>query len=166
MDLRELAEMLKSGEKKESVAEEEEVLQLVGFRIGREEFGVDIHFVKEIIELPEITRVPRAPFYVEGVINLRGHIVPVIDLAKRFKLDGGEGDKVVVVEGDEIVIGIKVDDVTEVLRLPVSRIEPPHTMISGIDVEYISGIGKREDGRVVVILDVEKLLKGNKDVEA
>ncbi len=157
MDIRQIAEMLNASKGEEGVVEEE-VLQLVGFEIGEEEFGVDIHYVKEIIELPEVTRVPKAPYHVLGVINLRGHIVPVIDLAKRFGLKSRGGGKVVVVEDEERVVGIRVDDVSEVLRLGRSRIEPPHSMFAGIDVEYIEGIGKRDGGKVVVILDVGKLL--------
>ncbi len=158
LDLRQIAQMLNSGSSDEEFVEEE-VLQLVGFEIGEEEFGVDIHYVKEIIELPEVTRVPKAPYYVMGVINLRGHIVPVVDLAKRFGLNSRGGGKVVVLEEGDRVVGIRVDEVSKVLRLGRSRVEPPHSMFAGIDVEYIEGIGKREGGKVVVILNAGKLLR-------
>ncbi len=165
MDLRELSEFLKR-----QVAEEEEQVtveeyeHLVGFIIGDEEFAVDIHLVKEIIEVPDITRVPNAPPYVLGVINLRGQIVPVIDLRIKFNLPYGppedeEERKIVVVETDDKVVGIMVDAVTHVLRIPKSTIEPAHGVVGGFEAEYIEGIGRKEDMKVVVILNVNKLLE-------
>ncbi len=164
MDLRQLAEILKKETEKDNEVVQEEYVQLVGFIIGREEFAIDIHSIKEIIDVPDITRVPKAPAHVLGVINLRGHIVPTIDLRIRFSLpypfEGNEEDKkIVVVESGEKVVGIMVDSVTQVLRIPSSRIEPPHGMIAGIESEYIDGIGKRPDGKVVVILNANKLLE-------
>lgn len=164
MDLRQIAEMLKKEMEGEEQIIQEDYIQLVGFVIGKEDFAVDIHAVKEIIEVPDITRVPKAPHYVLGVINLRGHIVPVIDLRKRFNLpypfEGEEEErKIVVVESEDKVVGIMVDSVTQVLRIPSSRVEPPHGMISGIESDYIEGIGKREGGKVVVILNINKLLE-------
>ncbi len=164
MDLRELSEFLKK-----QVAEEEEVIvedyeHLVGFIIGSEEFAVDIHLVKEIIDVPDITRVPNAPAHVLGVINLRGQIVPVIDLRIKFNLpyapsENEEEKKIVVVETDDKVVGIMVDAVTHVLRIPSSTIEPPHGVVGGFEAEYIDGIGKKDGNKVTVILNVNKLLE-------
>ncbi len=165
MDLREISEFLKK-----QMAEEEDAVitedyaHLVGFIIGSEEFAVDILDVKEIIEVPELTRVPNAPAHVLGVINLRGQIVPVIDLRMKFNLpyppsEDEEERKIVVIEADDKVVGILVDAVTHVLRIPHSSIEVPHGIIAGFEAEYVEGIGKKEDLSVVVILNSKKLLE-------
>lgn len=166
MDLREISEFLKKQTAQEEglAVQEEEYEHLVGFIIGDEEFAVDIHLIKEIIEVPDITRVPNAPSHVLGVINLRGQIVPVIDLRIKFNLPyspstNEEERKIVVVETDEKVVGIMVDAVTHVLRIPVSTIEPPHGVVGGFEAEYVEGIGKKEDNKVVVILNANKLLE-------
>ena len=140
-----------------------DLLQLVTFDIGDEEFGVDILKVQEINRMLGITRVPRTPDFVEGVINLRGKIIPVIDLRKRFKMDGKDSDKhtrIVVVEIDQKIVGFIVDTVSEVLRISSSTVEPPPPIVAGIDSEYISGVGKLED-RLLLLLDLNKLLTDN-----
>jgi len=137
-----------------------EVLQLVSFKIGNEEFGVDILQVQEINRLVEVTRVPNAPDFVEGVMNLRGRIVPVVNLRKRLGLEKRENDKdtrVVVVEIEGKTIGFIVDSVSEVLRVSKSVVEPPPELISGIDSEYIIGIAKLEN-RLLILLDLKKVL--------
>src|ERR1700685_2566182 len=103
-------------------------IQIVGFRIGRETFGLPIAMVREIVRVPEITSVPNAPDYIEGVINLRGRIIPVIDLRKRFGDKSGEKSKknrIVVVELENRSIGLLVHSASEVLRIPPSDIEAP-----------------------------------------
>ncbi len=138
-----------------------EILQLVSFKVGNEEFGVDILQVQEINRLVEITHVPNAPDFVEGVMNLRGKIVPVVNLRKRLGLGKKEHDKdtrIVVVEIDGKTIGFIVDSVSEVLRVPKSVVEPPPELISGIDSEYIVGIAKLES-RLLILLDLKKVLK-------
>jgi purine-binding chemotaxis protein CheW len=135
-------------------------LQLVSFKIGSEEFGVDILQVQEIIRMVEITRVPQAPVYVEGVINLRGRVIPIIDLRKRLKLELKEVDKntrIVVVDIRGNIMGMIVDSVSEVLRLPAGTIEPPPDLVSGVDSEYISGVAKLED-RLLMFLDLSKIV--------
>ena len=137
-----------------------DLLQLVTFNISNEEFGLDILKVHEINRMLEITRIPGAPEFVEGVINLRGRIIPVIDLRKRFHFEKKEPDKltrIVVVEIEEKIVGFIVDSVSEVLRLPSNKVEPPPPIVAGIEAEYISGVGKL-DNRLIILLDLGKLL--------
>ncbi|GAU09451.1 chemotaxis protein CheW [Desulfoplanes formicivorans] len=144
----------------EDVRKDEELLQLVTFSIGEEEFGVEILKVQEIIRMLEITRVPKAPDFVEGVINLRGKVIPVIDLRLRFGLQTKGHDKktrIIVIEINQMIVGFVVDSVSEVLRIPASTIEPPPPVISGLDSEYISGVGKLDD-RLLIMLDLNRLL--------
>jgi purine-binding chemotaxis protein CheW len=138
----------------------DELLQLVSFNIGEEEFGVDILKVQEINRMVEITRVPNAPEYVDGVINLRGKVIPVINLRRRFGLQRKERDKntrIIVVELSGKVLGFVVDAVSEVLRIPNSVTEPPPSIIAGIKAEYITAIGKLEN-RLLILLDLERVL--------
>ncbi|MBW7956347.1 MAG: chemotaxis protein CheW [Deltaproteobacteria bacterium] len=140
-----------------------EVLQLVTFRLGREEFSLDILRVQEIIRHMELTRVPKTPDFVDGVINLRGKVIPVLDLRKRFGLGTDEmtnETRIIVVEVDNKTVGLKVDAVSEVLRLPADRVEAPPEMVTGVESEYIKGVGKL-DGRLLILLDVEKVLSRN-----
>ncbi|MFU2210246.1 chemotaxis protein CheW [Desulfovibrio sp. JY] len=139
-----------------------ELLQLVTFSIGEEEFGVDILSVQEIIRMMDITKVPRAPDFVEGVINLRGKVIPIIDLRRRFGLSTRDHDKhtrIIVIEINNMIVGFVVDSVSEVLRIPASTVEPPPPVVSGLESEYISGVGKLED-RLLILLDLDKLLSG------
>ena len=139
---------------------EDEIFQLVTFSIGEEEFGVDILKVQEIIRTMEITKVPRAQPFVEGVINLRGKVIPIIDLRRRFGLASKTHDKhtrIIVIEMDIMIVGFVVDSVSEVLRIPASTVEPPPPVVAGVESEYISGVGKLED-RLLILLDLNKLL--------
>lgn len=144
----------------EKVNTSTEVLQLVSFIIAGEEFGVDILKVQEIIRPVAITRVPHAPPFVEGVINLRGRIVPVIDLRKRFRLPERAHDKdtrIIVVELVDKVIGFMVDAVREVIRVDRATIEPPPELAVGIDAHYITGVAKLDD-RLLILLDLDEVL--------
>jgi purine-binding chemotaxis protein CheW len=134
--------------------------QLVVFDLAAEYYGVDIGDVREIMRMQTITRVPGAPPSVEGVINLRGRVVPVIDLRKRLKLQVGEQTKdsrIVVVNTSGQDIGVIVDAVTEVLRIPLSSIEPPSSMVTGSDSDYLRGIAKLE-AKLVILLDLNRVL--------
>jgi purine-binding chemotaxis protein CheW len=138
--------------------------QLVVFDVGQEAFGVDISAVQEIIRMKEVTKVPGAPSFVEGIINLRGRIIPVIDLRRRLGLPLNETDlsgRIVVVEIDSLVIGMVVDAVSEVLHISADCVEPPSDVIAGIDSDYIRGIAKVDD-RLIVLLQLEKLLTGQR----
>jgi purine-binding chemotaxis protein CheW len=137
-----------------------ELLQLVTFSIGGEEFGVDILKVQEIIRMLDITRVPKAPEFVEGVINLRGKVIPIIDLRKRFGLVSKGHDKntrIIVIDINDMIVGYIVDSVSEVLRIPADTVEPPPPVVAGLDSEYISGVGKLDD-RLLIFLDLDRLL--------
>ncbi|MHB8882397.1 MAG: chemotaxis protein CheW [Thermodesulfovibrionales bacterium] len=134
--------------------------QVVRFIVGKESFGVDIASVHEIVTVPEITRVPDTPDFLEGVINLRGKIVSVVDLRKRLRINGAERHKknrILVTEIDKKVVGLIVDEVSEVLRLNPDNIEPPPEMINSVGAEYITGVGKLED-KIIMILDMSKVL--------
>ena len=134
--------------------------QLVVFQLGAELYGVEIARVHEIIRLQTVTRVPRAPSFVEGVINLRGKVIPVVDLRRRFGLPTAEhtrATRIVVVEIGDQVVGIIVDSVSEVLRINSSTVEPPSPVVAGIDSEYLHGIAKLPE-RLVILLDVDRVL--------
>ena len=142
-------------------------LQLVTFEVAQEEFAVDILAVHEINRMMDLTRVPQAPNEIEGVINLRGKIIPVMDLRKRFGLECRERDeqtRIVVVEVDGRVIGFTVDRVRQVLPISRSIVEPAPDMVASIDSQFISGVGKLPD-RLLILLDLNHLL-GNKLAEA
>lgn len=139
---------------------DDRLLQLVTFSIAQEEFGVEILKVQEIIRTLEITKVPRAPDFVEGVINLRGKVIPIIDLRCRFGIQSiarGKDTRIIVIEISQMVVGFVVDSVSEVLRIPASTVEPPPSIVSGIDSEYINGVGKLND-RLLIMIDLNKLL--------
>ncbi|HOV98531.1 MAG TPA: chemotaxis protein CheW [Bacteroidota bacterium] len=138
----------------------DEILQLVSFNIGEEEFGVDILKVQEINRMLNVTRVPNAPEYVEGVINLRGKVIPVVDLRKRFGLPPKEHDKntrIIVIELSGKTVGFVVDSVKEVLRIPKSVTEPPPALATNINADYITAVGKLDD-RLLTLLDMERVL--------
>lgn len=134
-------------------------LQLVTFEVHGEEFAVDILAVQEINRMMELTRVPQSPPEVEGVINLRGKIIPVLDLRKRFNFNAGERsehNRIIVVEVHSKVLGFIVDRVHEVLRIPSDIVEPAPAMICSIDSDFIAGVGKLKD-RLLILLDLPKL---------
>ena len=136
-----------------------EQLQLVTFGIGSEEFAVDILSVQEINRMMALTRVPQSPPEVEGVINLRGKIIPVVDLRKRFGMaqaEKSEQSRIVVVEVHGRTIGFIVDRVNEVLRISGKIVEPAPTMVCSVDSDFIAGVGKLED-RLLILLDLERL---------
>ena len=136
------------------------MMQFVIFNISNEEFAIDIKKVKEIIRVKKSTRIPQAPSFIQGVINLRGDVIPVVDLRKRFGLDATEitnETRTVIVEIRDDLLGLIVDAVTEVLRIDEEEIEPPPNNIAGLKAEYISGVGK-VDERLLIILNIEKLL--------
>jgi len=146
--------------KTESTGGVDNLLQLVSFKIGSEESGVDILKVREIIRMVAITKVPQAPSFVDGVINLRGKVIPIVDLRKRFNLEAKEYDKntrIVVVDIVGNIMGMVVDSVSEVLRLPSNTIEPPPEIVTGINSEYINGVAKL-DNRLLIFLDLSKVI--------
>ncbi|GMT42361.1 MAG: hypothetical protein IEMM0002_0772 [bacterium] len=145
----------------ESEKQDEDHVQLVGFMLESELFGIDIIKVQEIIRVQEITRVPKTDSFVRGVVNLRGKVIPVISLKVRFSFDDSmektKNARIVIVNTDAGMMGFEVDEVTEVLRIPKSVITPPPTYSARFDSEYITGVGKLE-GKILVILNLDKLL--------
>ena len=134
--------------------------QVVVCDLNEEAHGVDISQVREIIRMEEITRVPRAPEFVEGVINLRGKVNPVVDLRARFSMPSTERTDehgIVVVDVDGQDIGMVVDAVTEVSRTPSDSIEPPSSVITTDDSEYLTGIVKTDD-KLIILLDIAKVI--------
>ena len=143
-----------------------DLLQLVSFKLGNEEFGVDILKVQEINRMLEITQVPNSPEFVDGVINLRGRIIPVVDLRTRLMMEKTDHDsktRIIVVDLTDKTIGFIVDEVKEVLRIPKSVTEQPPEAVSGVNSTYITAIGKLED-RLLILLDLKKILS-NEEVE-
>lgn len=144
----------------EQKKETSELLQLVSFFIGDEEFGVDILYVQEINRMLQVTKVPNAPDFVNGVINLRGRVIPVIDLRLKFGMPPKEPDKntrIIVMEVGGKTVGFIVDSVNEVLRISKDVTEAPPDLAMGINSEYIKSVGKLED-RLLILIDLEKIL--------
>ena len=134
--------------------------QLVMFTLGSEYFAVDIASVEGIIKMQSITVVPHAPSFVEGVTNLRGNVLPVIDLRKRFGLvlqDITKDARIIVVFLGGVKVGMIVDSVSEVLRIPEESIAPPPPMVTTVDLAFIHGIAKLND-RLIILLDLNKVL--------
>jgi purine-binding chemotaxis protein CheW len=139
----------------------EKEIQVIGFRIGDETYGVRISTVREIVRVPEITPVPNAPQGIEGVINLRGKIIPVMDLRKRFGLSELQTDKksrILVVEVENQLLGLIVNSASEVLKIPSSDIAAPGRMFAEGESGYITGVGKL-GGRLIILLEISKLLQ-------
>ena len=136
-------------------------LHIVGFRVGTETFGVPITCVHEIVRVPEITSVPDSPEFVEGVINLRGKIVSVVDLRKRFgeiKIDAHKKNRVIVVESQGKLVGLIVDAASEVLRIPNADIEPPPGVLQNSESSYVTGVGKLQN-RLIILVDLNRVLQ-------
>jgi len=136
-----------------------DLMQLVSFHVGGEEFGLEILRVQEIIRIQQLTRVPNSPNFVDGVINLRGKVIPIIALRRCLGLEDRPHDKqtrIVVVEVAGNVLGFIVDSVSEVLRIPVETIEPP-PRLGKVEREYVSGVGKLDD-RLLILLDLNRLM--------
>lgn len=138
-----------------------EVKQFVVFGLDRETYGIDINLVREIINMQELTKIPKSAEYIKGIINLRGKIIPVFDLAGKFELESKPETKltrIVVVEVRGLTVGMIVDVVSEVLRIPSEVIEPSSDMlVTSINEQFVEGIAKYSD-RLVIILNLEKVL--------
>ena len=147
--------------------ESSELLQLVSFMIDKEEFGVNILYVQEINRFMQITKVPNSPSFVEGVINLRGRVIPVIDLRTKFNLQKKVHDsntRIVVVEVEGKTVGFIVDAVKEVLRIPTSITEAPPEIVTGVNSEFIMAVAKLDD-RLITLLNLEKVLTNTEKKE-
>jgi purine-binding chemotaxis protein CheW len=137
--------------------------QLVVFELANEHYGVDIAMVEGIIKMQQITVVPHAPAFVEGVTNLRGSVLPVIDLRKRFNLpheDATKNSRIIHIAIDSVKVGMIVDAVSEVLRVSEEAIEPTPPIVTTVDSAFITGIAKLE-GRLIILLELSKVLSLN-----
>jgi purine-binding chemotaxis protein CheW len=142
--------------------EKERLMQLVGFTIGKEQFGVDILMVQEIIRSAPITSVPNSPDFIEGVINLRGNIIPVIELRKRLNLfkkhKESKDSWILILDINSRVTGFIVDSVTRVLKIAESTIEPPpDVVVAGLGNQYIRGVCDIGEG-LLIMLDFNRIL--------
>ncbi len=138
-------------------------MQVVSFRLHAEEYAIEITKVKEIILVEGVTRVPQMPSFIEGIINLRGNVIPVLDLRKRFDLPHAalsDQSRIVVTRMENRIVGLIVDSVSQVMKIPRSQIQPPPQTIAGLAGEYLVGIGKMDD-RMILLLDIEKILSCN-----
>lgn len=141
-------------------------VQLVTFRLGGEEFGLDVFAVHEILRHQEVTPVPKAPAFVEGVLDIRGLLVPIVDLRRRFELTHVQVDeetRIVLVDFNKERLGLVVDAVTEVLRAPETSVSPPPKYFKGLAAEYIHGIVRLE-GRLVVLIDLDRILSSEERI--
>jgi purine-binding chemotaxis protein CheW len=139
---------------------EDRELQLVIFQLGREEFAVDVAQVREIIRMQDITRMPKAPSFVEGIINLRGQIIAVLDLAQRMSLESaerGSETRIIVVEAGDVKVGMIVDSVSEVMRINENEVEPSPALAADVEAAYLKGVVKR-DNRLIILLDLARVL--------
>ena len=151
--------MHNSTENKQKGAAEEEK-QYVTFKIADESYGVGVLKVQEIIGMTEIVYVPNSPEFMKGVINLRGAVVPVVDMRKRFRMEERKYDMftvIIIVEVKEILVGMIVDTVSDVVGIPQNAIQETPHFTTKIDTEFIAGIGQTND-KLVIILDIDKIL--------
>ncbi|MBA4532307.1 chemotaxis protein CheW [Brevibacillus halotolerans] len=141
-----------------NVASEE--VKVIIFRLVDEEYGVEVQQVRSIEKLEHITRVPRTPEFVKGVINLRGVVTPIIDLRSRFQLaetECTEATRVIIVAVDELEVGLIVDSANDVVDIPVNAIEPPPAVVGGVEATYLRGVAKLEK-RLLILLNLDKVL--------
>ena len=138
----------------------ENLRQFISFSVGDEDYGLELLRVKEVIRVRQITWLPKAPSFVKGIINLRGDVIPLIDLRERFGLeyvDQTTQTRVVVVEVEGRLMGMIVDSASQVVRIPADQIDPPPPVLGGLAREFITGVGKFED-KLVILLDVDAIL--------
>lgn len=139
---------------------EEQIKQFVSFVLEGEEYGVPILSVQEIIRFETVTRVPQSSDFIEGVLNLRGQVIPVVNLRKKFNLPEREKDsstRIIVVEVSDKVVGMVVDEVSEVLQIPIENIAPPPPVGTNVDIQFISGMGKLDD-KLIILVDIDRIL--------
>ncbi len=137
-----------------------ELRQFISFSVGEEEYGLELLRVKEVIRVREITWLPKAPSFVKGIINLRGDVIPIIDLRDKFGLESKEATsttRVIVGEVEGRLMGMIVDSASQVVRIPADQIDPPPPVLGGFSQEFITGVGKLED-KLIILLNIDKVL--------
>ena len=152
--------MQMAAEDEEELVAEGAIIQLVSFVLEDVEYGVDILAVHEILRFPEITRLPNTPNFIIGVINLRGNVIPVVDVRRRFGFTRAQVTdltRIIVIETNDKLVGLMVDNVHQVVRITQSNVDPPSELIEGVSERYIWGIGRLKD-RLIVILNLANIL--------
>ncbi len=142
-------------------------VQLVVFKLGREEYSVSILQVQEIKRITDITRVPHTPDYIKGVINLRGSVLPVIDLKKRLNLPqqmSTEDTRIIIVKVGELSVGMIVDAVSEVMTINQENIDSPEVVAGSVAASYLSGVGKL-DNRLLILLNLEEIIGVGQEIK-
>jgi len=145
---------------KDKVNTRGELRQFISFSVGEEEYGLELLRVKEVIRVREITWLPKAPSFVKGIINLRGDVIPIIDLRDKFGLEAKEATamtRVIVVEVEGKLMGMVVDSASQVVRIPADQIEPPPPVFGDRAQDFITGVGKIDD-RLIILLNSEAVL--------
>jgi len=145
---------------KDRVGTQGELRQFISFSVGDEEYGLELLRVKEVIRVREITWLPKAPSFVKGIINLRGDVIPIIDLRDKFGLEAKEATantRVIVVEVEGKLMGMIVDSASQVVRIPADQIDPPPPVLGGFSQEFITGVGKMED-KLIILLNSDAIL--------
>lgn len=145
---------------------EGQIVQLVTFNLDDVDYGVDILLVHEILRIPQITRLPNTPKFIKGVINLRGNVIPVVDIRARFGFQAAkltDLSRIIVIEAETKQIGLLVDNVASVIRLKDSNVDPPSVFIEGISEEFITGVGRLKD-RLVIILNLMNVLYTDEEI--
>lgn len=143
--------------------EANELLQLVSFNVGKEEYAINIHNIQSIIRMVELTKIPNSPEFIIGVINLRGQVIPIIELSLKLGLKNneyGKNSRFIIVEFKNTVIGFLVDNVNEVLRIPSNMLDEIPDIISETNKENISSVIKL-DNRLILLLDIDSLISEN-----
>jgi purine-binding chemotaxis protein CheW len=159
---------LSEGQGDASAGGDGQVIQLVSFTLDDVEYGIDILQVHEILRIPEMTRLPNTPKFIRGVINLRGNVIPVVDVRERFgfrKTATTDESRIIVIESEGKQIGMFVDNVSQVIRINMNHIDPPSDLIEGVSEDFISGIG-RLAGSLIVILALKNILFETSDKES
>jgi len=140
---------------------EKEAKQVISFTIGAEEYGLELQDVKEVIRMPEIAHLPDMPRYVRGITNLRGSVIPVIDLRERFGLESAEttpSTRIIVAEVEGSAVGMVVDSASQVLRLQADQLEKPPAVLGELSTEYVTGVGKLENG-LLILIDIKRVFR-------
>jgi purine-binding chemotaxis protein CheW len=145
--------------------QQDELIQLVSFMLAEEEYGVEVLKVREIIRMPTITKMPNVPHYVEGIINLRGKVIPIISMRRRFNLADSEDSgqtRIIIMDVAGSLTGFVVDAVSEVIRIHSSEIQPPPSMVlsGGIGQEFITGVFNHAE-RLLIIMDIDRMFSDN-----
>lgn len=145
-----------------------EEMKVIVFTLGREEYGIEVDKVRTIERMMPITRVPKTPDFVKGVINLRGVVIPVIDLRGRFGLEEtepGDNSRIIIVAANDLEVGFIVDSANDVMDLMSDRVENPPEVVGGIKAKYLSGVAKIDDNRLLILLNLAEVLNRSEIIQ-